>query len=207
MFVVIEYAGVHYPGRFPQIAKIIGKWDLNDLPKIEPVKGGRPRTFALAVTDAVFPHCCWCWLLLLPHYPVLILGPGAFAVDALPYTYAPVIVNFYWAVLALNAVQLVWKLVDLDTGAWMGERRMQHFTFKLMGLIPLVILLRAPGHLWIVLKDPAADFAKYGTQLSQINQAIYLGLRIALVIVVITFLLELGKLGLESFKRRVRSAA
>lgn len=207
VFVVIEYAGVHYPGRFPQIAKIIGKWDLNDLPKIEPVKGCRPRTFALAVTDAVFHTLLLVWLLLLPHYPVLILGPGAFAVDALPYTYAPVIVNFYWAVLALNAVQLVWKLVDLDTGAWMGERRMQHFSIKLMGLIPLVILLRAPGHLWIVLKDPAADFAKYGTQLSQINQAIYLGLRIALVIVVITFLLELGKLGLESFKRRVRSAA
>jgi hypothetical protein len=100
-------------------------------------------------------------------------------------------------------VQLVWKLVDLRTGAWMGERRLQHFAIKLMGMVPLVIVLRAPGHLWILLKDPAADFAKYGTQLAQINEAIYLGLRMVLAIVVITFVLEVAKWCLESYKQGV----
>jgi hypothetical protein len=203
VFVAIEYAGLHYPERFPQIARIIGKWDLNDLPKIEPVKGCRPRTFGVAVIDAGFHALLLVWVLLLPKYPVLIFGPGAFVMHALPYTYAPILVNFYWAVVALNAVQLAWKLVDLYTGAWMGERRLQHFAIKLMGMIPIVIALRAPGHLWIVLKDPAAQFDKYGAQLAQINQAIYLGLRIVLAIVVITFLAELGKLWLVSYRQGV----
>ena len=142
-----------------------------------------------------------CWLLLVPKYPVLILGPGAFVVYALPYTLAPVIMNFYWAVVVLNVVQLVWKLVDLKTGAWMGERKLQHFTIKLMGVIPLIIALRAPGNMWIVLKNPAADFDKYSTQLAQINEAIYVGLRIVLAITVITFALELIKWCWESYKR------
>jgi hypothetical protein len=203
VFAVIEYAGVHYPGRFPQIAKITGNWDLNDLPRIEPVKGEHKRTFGLAVTDAIIHALLLVWILLLPRYPVLILGPGLFAIDALPYTYAPILADFYWAVVIFSVVHLVWKLVDLYTGAWMGERRLQHFTVKLLGMIPLAIALRAPGHLWIVLKDPAAEFAKYGTQLAQINEAIYLGLRMVLAIVVITFVLELGKLWLVSFRRRV----
>lgn len=207
VFVAIEYAGLHYPERFPQIARIIGKWDLNDLPKIGPVKGCRPRTFGVAVIDAGFHALLLVWVLLLPRYPVLILGPGVFAVNALPYKYAPILMDFYWAIVVLNVVQLVWKVVDLNTGAWAGERRIQHFAIKLMGMIPLVILLREPGHMWILLKDPAAEFDKYGAQLAQINQAIYLGLRIVLAIVVVTFVLELGKLWLVGYKRRVRSAA
>lgn len=207
VFVVIEYAGVHYPGRFPQIAKVIGKWDLNDLPKIGPVKGCRQRTFGAAVFDAALHALVLAWVLLLPKYPVLILGPGVYAVNALPYTYAPILLDFYWAIVVLNAVQLVWKVVDLDTGAWAGERKVQHFAIKLMGMIPLVILLRAPGHMWILFKDPAAEFDKYGAQLAQINQAIYLGLRILLAIVVVTFVLEIGKWWLESYRRSVKSAA
>lgn len=203
VFVVIEYAGVHYPERFPQIAKVIGKWDLNDLPKIGPVKGCGPRTFEVAVIDAGFHALLLVWVLLLPRYPVLLLGPGLHAVNALPYTYAPVLVSFYWAVVVLNAVQLAWKVMDLETGAWMGERKVQHFAIKLMGMVPLVILLRAPEHMWIVMKDPAAEFDKYGAQLAQINQAIYLGLRIVLAIVVVTFLLELGKLLLVNYRQRV----
>lgn len=111
--------------------------------------------------------------------------------------------NFYWAVVALNVVQLAWKLMDLQTGAWMGERKLERFAIKLMGMIPLVIALLAPQHLWVVLKNPAADFAKHGTQLAQINDAIYLGLRIVLAITVITFLIDVLKLGLESYKQRV----
>jgi hypothetical protein len=148
-----------------------------------------------------------CWLLLIPKYPVLILGPGAFIVDALPYAQAPIIMSFYWAVVALNVVQLLWKVVDIYTGAWMGERRFEQFAIKLMGMIPLVILLLAPGHLWVVLKDPAAQFDKYGSQLAQINQAIYLGLRIVLAITVITFLIDLVKWWFESYKQRAVRAA
>jgi hypothetical protein len=206
VFVAIEVAGAHYPERFPQVAKITGKWDLCDLPKIEPVKRGRRRTFGLALIDAVFHALVLAWLFLLPRYPVLIFGPGMFAIDALPYTYAPVLVSFYWAVVALNAVQLVWKVVDLYTGGWMGERKLQHFAFKLMGMIPLVILLRAPEHLWMVMKDPVTQFAKYGTQLAQINQDIYVGLRVVLAVVVITFLVELGKLWPMSYRQRVLRA-
>lgn len=207
IFAALEYAGLHHPEWIPQIAQKQCKWDLNALPTIDPVTRGKKRTRTHVVIDAVAHTLMLCWLLLLPKYPVLILGPGAFAVYALPYTLAPVIMNFYWAVVALNVVQLAWKLVDLYTGAWKGERKLEHFAIKLMGLIPLIIALRAPEKMWIVLKDPAAEFAKYGTQLAQINQAIYIGLRIVLIIAVITFALEVGRRMLESYRRSVKSAA
>lgn len=207
IFAAIEYAALHHPEWMPQVAELRCKWDLKDLPQIEPVTRGKKRTRAHTMIDAVAHTLMLCWLLLLPKYPVLILGPGAFIVYALPYTLAPIIMTFYWAVVALNVVQLVWKLVDLYTGAWKGERKLEHFAIKLMGIIPIVIALRAPGKMWVVLKNPVAEFAKYGTQLAQINQAIYIGLRIVLIIAVITFALEVGNWFLQSYRRSLKSAA
>jgi len=206
VFAAIEYSVLHYPSKFPQFAEKVCRWDLNDLPPIEPASRGKKRTILHAVADAAFHVIVLAWLLLLPKYPMLLLGPGAYVVNALPYTFAPVIVNFYWAVVALNLVQVVWKMVDLNTGAWAGDRTFEHFATKIMGLVPLAILLMAPGHLWILLKDPAAEFAKYGTQLDQINQAIYLGVRVVLAITVITYAVELGKWAFARYKQRVVSA-
>jgi hypothetical protein len=58
----------------------------------------------------------------------------------------------------------------------------------------------------VVLKNPAADFTKYGSQLGQINDAIYLGLRVVLAITVITLAIELCKWGFRSYKQRVVTA-
>lgn len=207
VFAALEYAGLHHPEWIPQIVQQQCKWDLNALPPVAAVTRGKRRSLTHAIIDAAAHTLMLCWLFLLPRYPVLILGPGAFAVDALPYTLAPVIMTFYWAVVALNVVQLVWKLVDLYTGAWRGERKLEHFAIKLMGIIPLIIALRAPGRIWVVLKDPAEEFAKYGTQLAQINQAVFIGLRIVMIIAVITVALELGRWCLESYRRSVKSAA
>lgn len=206
IFAVLEYAALHHPEWVPQIAPYVSKWDLNALPPIGPVKGGRRKTFAHAIADLVGHVVLLCWLLLLPKYPVLILGPGAFVVNALPFALAPICVDFYWAVVALNVLQIVWKAVDLGTGAWRGEQRIKHFAIKLMGMIPLIIALMAPGKTWIVLKDPAADFVKYGAQLAQINEAIFVGLRIVLAIAVITFVIDMVKLVLQSYKQRVVTA-
>ena len=206
VFAAIEYAWLHHPEKFPQIAEHACKWDLNDLPPLEPGPPVKKRTHLHAAADAVFHVVVVVWLLLLPKYPVLLLGPGAFAVAALPYTFAPVIVTFYWAVIALNVVQVAWKLIDLQTGAWRGERRVEHATFRIMGLIPLAILLMAPGKMWVLLKNPAADFAKYGSQLGHINVAIYLGLRVILAITVITLVVEFIKWWFRSYKRGVVSA-
>jgi hypothetical protein len=206
VFAATEYALAHHPEKFTRIAEQVRSWDLNELPPLEPVKGKRPRTLVHAVAELVGHVVLLCWLLLLPKNPFLLLGPGAFAVYALPYTFAPVIVNFYWAVVVLNVVQVVWKAIDMQTGAWRGERRVRHVVDRLLGLIPLVILLMAPEHLWVVLKNPAADFTKYGSQLGQINDAIYLGLRVVLAITVITLAIELCKWGFRSYKQRVVTA-
>ena len=202
VFAAIEYAFLHYPGRFPQIAQHVCKWDLNDLPPIEAATGGKKRTLFQAAADAVFHVVVLAWLLLLPRYPILLLGPGVVVVNALPYTFAPVLVNFYWAVVGLNVVQVVWKMVALKTGAWQGDRRVEHVANKILGFVPLIILLLAPGRLWILLKDPAADFEKYSTQLGQINDAIFLGLRVVLAITVITSLVDLGKWWYQGYKQR-----
>ncbi|HUB50771.1 MAG TPA: hypothetical protein VL986_01305 [Terracidiphilus sp.] len=206
IFAAIEYAFLHYPEKFPQIAQHVSKWDLKDLPPIERASCGKKKTLAHAIADAAAHGLLVVWLLLIPQYPFLLLGPGEWAVRALPYEFAPVIVHFYWAVVALNAVQFVWKVADVYTRAWMGERRVQQVVFKLLGLIPLGILLMAPDNLWIVLKNPAADFEKYSATLAQANHGIFIALRVVLAITVITFVVELCKWGFRSYKQRVVSA-
>jgi hypothetical protein len=206
IFAALEYALLHHPDKFTRIAAQVRSWDLNELPSIEPAKCKRPRTLVHAIAEFAGHVVLLCWLLLIPKNPFFLLGPGAFAVYALPYTFAPVVMYFYWAVVALNVVQVVWKALDLETGAWRGERKVRHVVDRLLGIVPLVILLLAPEHLWVVLKNPAADFAKYGSQLGQINDAIYLGLRIVLVITVITLVVELVKAWYRGYKQRVVSA-
>jgi hypothetical protein len=207
IFAAIEYAALHHPEWVPQVAQQTSKWDLNGLPPIEQTAHAKRRTRAHAITEAVGHTLMLCWLLLIPKYPVLLLGPGTWVVYLSPFKLAPVITNFYWAVVALNVVQLAWKLVDLKTGAWMGERSVQHIVLRIMGFIPLMILFLAPDRMWVLLKNPAADFAKLGATLAQTNNGIYMALRVIVVIVVITFLVDLYKWVSSSYKQRVARAA
>jgi hypothetical protein len=187
VFAVIEFAVTHYPGKFPALANPFLDWSPGDLPPLEKQAppGGKRRSFAQSVTELVFSFLFLVWLLLLPPHPFLLLGPGALYLDALPYRLAPAWTLFYWCVVALNVFQLVVRVVELWSGSWQVRRPLLQYVEKALGVAPLLVLLLVPGHLFVTLKNPAADLARIGPTLDPINQGIF---RIVLLLAVITVL-------------------
>jgi hypothetical protein len=105
--------------------------------------------------------------------------------------------------VALNVLQLGWRCVDLLAGTWQGPRIAQQIVTKLLGLIPLVVLITAPGHLLIVLKHPETDQARFGGTLDSINVGIHRGLFVVCAIVVAQLLWEIWQVYSADYRKRV----
>jgi hypothetical protein len=207
VFAAIEFAVTRYPDKCPAIAGISADWTPASLPPMEKqgVTGKKPRSFALAVGEVVFGFIFLIWLLLIPHYPVL-LGPGFAYLHASPFHLTPVWVQFYWWAVALNVVQLGWHCVDLARGTWQKVQPVKQIVAKTGGLIPLVVLLAARDHAWIALKHPALDEARYGGTLNAINEGIHKALIVVCALIVLQLAWEVGRVSLEAYRRRTAAA-
>ena len=203
-FAVLEFAVTRYPEKCPAIAGAGSNWSPGDLPPVErkPADGKKERSFALAVAEVVFGFILLAWLLLIPHYPVLLLGPGIAFLHASPFQLTPVWWQFFWWIVALNVVQLGWRCVDLGRGTWQERRPWQHIVVKAMGLIPLAVLLTVRDHAWVALKHPALDEARYGGTLNAINDGIYKALLVICAIVTLQLVWDLGRASLDVYRRR-----
>jgi hypothetical protein len=87
----------------------------------------------------------------------------------------------------------VWKCIDLLRSRWSQPSRIQQIVLKTFGLIPIAILLTAPGHIYISLKNPAVDQAQYGHNLDQINNGIHFAFVVICAIVLLQLAFDLGK--------------
>jgi hypothetical protein len=204
VFAVIEFGITRNPPICGPLAGAVSNWSPAGLPPIDKtaVAGKKPRSFALAVAEVIFGFLFLAWMLLIPGHPWLLMGPGAFYFQHSPYQLAPVLVHFYWWVVAMNVIQLGWNCGDLVRGAWQGSRRMQQKTIQVIGLIPLVMLLTTPGHVYFTLKQ-GADQARLGAPLAAANEGIYRVLQLICVIVVLQLLWEMGQLILSFYRKRV----
>jgi len=180
-------------------------WAPGNLPPIASrgMEGKKPRTYAQAVAEVVFGILFLGWLLLLPSHPYLIMGPGAYLLRESPFTLSPALMQFFWWVVALNVIQLGWKIFDLFRGTWVVASRAKHIVFSIVGLIPLGVLLAVSDHMWVILKHPEVDQSKYGATLGTINAAIYKSLLLIVAIVVLQLVWEIVRRSLEAYKRRV----
>jgi hypothetical protein len=208
IFVVIEFVARRYPEKWQEIGAPLqahGDWQPSSLPPLEKDHAGarRPKTRAHAIAEVIFGFIFLVWLLLAPRHPWLLLGPGALYLQASPFQIAPVLVTFYWWVVGLNVVQLMWSAVELARGTWQTRNRAVDTTIKLVGLVPLFVLLNAPNRVCVMLKHPALDQAQYGAAMDQINQFIHTGALIVLVIVMVQLVAELGKLAVGGWRKRV----
>ena len=203
VFAVLEFATARYPSQCQAVLGKSGNWPAEALPSLEksltPKK--KQRTYAHAVAEVVFGVLFMIWLLLIPQHPYVLLGPGAGYLNASPFTLAPIWYQFYWWVLAINAVQLIWRCVDLALGRWQQSRRAEQIAMKVIGLIPLVLLLS--GNVWVMLKQPMVDPVRDGKTAADINQGIHLSLTIVCVIVALQLLWEIGRASLDTYRRRV----
>jgi hypothetical protein len=213
IFVAIELAGVRFPEKFGAFGSLAAHmsgpmtapWSPMDLPAVgegEP-DWAKPRRFTRALLEVLGGGLFLGWILLVPHYPFLLFGPGAWYLHSLPYQLAPVWFTFYWWVVAMNTFELAWKVVDLARGAWQRPRNpARHVAMHLLSLVPLGVLLAAPNHVLFLLKNPA-DAAKLGGALVASNNGVLLALKIVVAIVILQLVWMGIKMGLAAYRKRV----
>lgn len=203
IFAAIEFAVTHYPGKFPALAGVTCGWQPSTLPPLDEDKSGKkPRSFAQAVAEVVFGFLFLCWFLLVPKYPFLLLGPGALYLKAGPFQLADVWLTVFWWIVALNAVQLVWKCLDLWRGSWQRPARLAHIAYKIVGLVPLAILVAVPGNVFVLLKHPALDLERYGATLATINRTTYQIALLTCTIACLQLAWDVYQLAMASYRKR-----
>ena len=204
IFALIEFLSVQSPSTFAGVAGWPTNWSPDTLPPIDRsgAAGSKRRNFAKAVAEVIFGFLFLIWLLLVPKYPFLMFGPGVFYMQIARFHLAPVWITFFWCLVALNALQLAWRCWDLWSGSWQKPRTASRMTFKALGLIPLLFLINAPGHVLVSLKDPSIDPSHLGPTIDLVNKSVHLALLVTCAIVVLTFLWELGQAGLDAYRKR-----
>ena len=209
IFVVIEQTGAHFPevldkfGPLPE--PMTAQWSPLDLPPAAADRPdwAKPRSFTRALLEVFAGGLFLAYVLLVPHYPFLLFGPGAWYLRSLPYQLAPVWWTFYWWLVSINVFELAWKIVDLARGAWQRPpSRARHLAMHAFSLIPLGILVTAPEHALFLLKNPA-DAAKLGSALAAANSGVLLALKIVVAIVILQLVWIGVKMGLEAYRKRV----
>jgi hypothetical protein len=204
IFAVVEWVATHYPGKLKGLPMPNADWSPSALPPLErdSAAGKKPRSFARAVAEVVFGFLGLLWLLLVPRYPFLLLGPGAAYLPLASFQPATVLVQFYWYVIAVNVLQLGWRAENLWRGSWRLSRTAQEITLAAMGLIPLVVLLAAPGHVYLTLKHPELDQLRHSGSLTTIDQAIYGFALVIFVLTVVQLVWHVGRMVLKGLRRR-----
>ena len=209
VFAALEFAATRYPEKCPPIAGLSGAWSPSSLPPLEKADEGfgKPRSYTHAVAEVVFGFIALVWLLLIPKHPFLLLGPGVAFLSASPFQLASIWWTFFWWIVALNAVQLAWRCINLLRGAWRRRSSGETLVVKAIGLIPLILLLRVPGGGYLLLKDPAVNQARYGNALDAINKSVHLGLSVVCIIAVLTLAWDLGQFILNVYRQRAAARA
>lgn len=203
VFAALQFAVAHYPGRWPEITEHFADWIPDSLPPLKDMvaPGQKKRSYAQATGEVSFGFLFLGWLLLIPKYPYLWLGPGAAYLQT-SFQPAPVWMQFYWWVVVLNAAQLGWRCVVLWRRKWQEPRPLQEIFIKVCGLVAAAILLNAPGHILVSLKDPMLDGARYGDMVNAINEWSHRGLTIGCAILVLQLLCEIGQIGVDAYRKR-----
>jgi len=172
IFAFYELASVHFPEKLGRIGALHKEWSPASLPPLpELKKAGKRRSYTAAVAEVVVQSLFLSFWLLIPSYPVILLGPAAFAVQASPITYAPVLAWLYWSVAALTLLQILWKAVNLARGAWQEDGRFQQIVLAVLGLVPSLLVVGAPGRVYLMLKQQGT--MPKGLNLDQLNQGIF----------------------------------
>jgi hypothetical protein len=203
-FAAFEFAIERSLITWPSNGAIAADWSPRSLPALEKngADGVKRRSYAQAVAEVVFGVLFLIWLALIPSHPYLLFGPGAVYMHISPFQLAPVWVSFYWWVVGINVLQVGWRGWDLWRGNWQRARKAQGIAIKAIGLIPMVVLVNAPDHIWILLKHPELDSAQYRGTVDAINQWGYRGLLMVLAIASLQMLWDLGQLSLELYRKR-----
>jgi hypothetical protein len=192
VFVVLERTQPHISGSC--------KWEPSSLPPLE--KQERKTSKVQTVCELVFGWIWTIWLLLLPHYPLLILGPAAAFLKP-----APIWQTFYLPIVLLAVFGLVRSGMILAKPQWDWFPSLSQLVQTALSLLVLNYILHAVGrmpggdwHPFVMLADGVRDSAHYVKIAAMVNASIllslagtWLGLSIAIVVQSWEFMRSLRK--------------
>lgn len=203
IFAIVERSGAKLPEKLARGEVMGNDWPHTPVARFDEQYDTRnkPKTYAQAVLEVIVRWIVLVWLLLVPHYPYLLMGPGVVLLKVSPYQLAPVWWWFYWCIVVLNAVELAWHSIDLLRERWRGPHPVQHLVKHLLGLIPMLAVLTAPGRVLLALKNPA-DVA-HAAALAQLNDVVYHGFEVIAAIVVLQLVWMMGRMGFEGYRKRL----
>jgi len=118
------------------IAQVECKWDPMKLPPVR--KEERKSSLVTTVCQLAFAWFGLMWLLLLPHYPVLILGPAAAFLKA-----APIVYTIYVPLVLLAVVAILRPAIILARTDWSWFPPLAELVQSVLGLALLNFVLSA----------------------------------------------------------------
>lgn len=189
-FAALEFISERYPDKCPDFLAAGPHWSPTSLPPLEkdrPRRPGKPRNLVTAIAEFVVEVAVMAWLLLIPTHPYLLLGPGAAYLRHSPVALTPIWWAFYWAIIAFNAVQLGWHGYNLLTDNWRSPAVAEKLVIKALGIVPIAVLLAAPGRIYLTLSSDQSVHLPTGFDIPTINHAIFTGAAIIAVITCIQF--------------------
>jgi hypothetical protein len=194
-FAAFQYISDRYPDKCPDFLASGPHWSPATLPPLEKPteRTGKRRNLVTAVAEFVVEIAVLVWLLLIPSNPFLLLGPGAAYLRHSPVAVLPVWIVFYWAVIAFNLVQLAWHGYNLLTDNWRSPSVVQRLVIKGLGIVPIAILVAAPGHIYFTLSADQSVHLPANFDMVAINHGFAAGASVVACIVCIQFAWDLWK--------------
>ena len=122
------------------------------------------------------------------------LGPMPWILAGANIGLAPVLYAFYWAVVALNVLQLIFKLLLLNRSAQPWRVPMK-IVERVFGFGLLVFLLQVKEYL--VFRQPVTDPIRL-MHIASINQNVHQGLLVVAVILGLKLLWDVGQMVMRS---------
>lgn len=174
------------------------KWDPLKLPPVR--KEERKPSLLKAVCELGFGFFGLVWLLLVPHYPVLILGPAAAFLKV-----GPMLHTFYLPIVLLGVAGLLRSGITLARPQWDWFPPLSELLQSFLMLIVLNYMVQAIGkapsaYPFVVLQDAVRNSPKYFQLAGIVNVSIlasivfaWLGVCIAAVLQIWEFLRYLRK--------------
>jgi hypothetical protein len=151
VFAIIERTSSHLGSEI--------KWDPLKLPPVP--KEARKPSFLKAVSEFGFNIFGLVWLLLVPHYPFLILGPAAAMLKA-----GPILRAFYLPFVLVSVVALVRSAITLARPQWTWFPLVSQLLQSVLMLFVLHSMIQAISNApspypFVVLQDAVRDAPKY----------------------------------------------
>lgn len=204
---LIFAVGEYLHGRYPEKVTFHKDWDPRKLAKAEANAEAEGTVDGLLlkhpVVDLIFHVVVTLWLLALPHFPYLLGGPGVRYLHQFSMGVAPVWYQFYWAVVALNCIQVVFKAIMLFRSARPWRRAMK-IVEQLFGLFTLFLLLRAREY--IVFTGPATNAGRLHFT-EALNVGIHRSFELVAVLMVLKVLWDIAQMLRETWQKQRGFAA